>query len=485
MIEKLKNHIKENHLAFSLLVFISLFFLFQHYSQLAWDFAAYVLNAKALFYGGNYFELYRAPLTPIILAIFLIFGTLGEYLFVLFVSILFYFSCFKLSRVIYDRFFQKRKISSELLFFVFYLLTLNSIVFSFGTLVGTELLSLSFLILFLSSYFRNKVSGHFLALAFLTRYNFMLFIPLIFIRKDVKLILKDIGIFAAFCVPWFIWNFVNYGNWFASIIDSYSLNVYSRHAMIQPFNWLNLLKLIGWQLPLFIIGLVYSFFILLKRKNKGFPKVIIIFMFIFLLILFDTYSVPFKVFRYLFNLILPVAFFSLLGIMLIMTKWKKSKKIIIIVLLVIFAILFTINFGIANHRLGYKGLYSETADKLEDLELEECRIMTTLWVPQNYYSGNIYPLMIPIERSLDQKNMVLVFKGIVTMDDPYTEEDLEKHEPFFEDDVIMIFGDKETCMKKFDMYDKPHTNEHCKVLATKFGSLDGLAERSCNMINFK
>ena len=485
MIKKLKEHIMKNHLAFSLLVFVSFFFLFQHYSQLAWDFAAYVLNAKALFYGGNYFELYRAPLVPVILAVFLIFGTLGEYLFVLFVSILFYYSCFKLSGVIYDRFFQKRKVSFELLFFVFYLLTLNSIVFSFGTLVGTELLSLSFFILFLSFYFRNKVSGHWLALAFLTRYNFMLFIPLVFIRRDVRLILKDVGIFAVFCIPWFIWNFVNYGNWFASIIDSYSLNVYSRHDMIQPFNWFNVLKLIGWQLPAFVIGLVYSLFIFLKKNSKRFSKVIMIFLLIFLLILFDTYNVPFKVYRYLFNLVLPVAFFSLLGVMLIMTKWRNLKKIIVIVLLVVFVSIFTANLQMTYERLDYRELYPETAAKVENLGLENCRVLTTLWVPLNYYSGNIYPLLDPMALALKEKNIILIFRDITTVDDTYTDEDLVKYEPFFEDDIIMVFGDKDNCAKKFEMYDKPDTDEPCKVLSTKFGGLEDFAEKTCDMVNFK
>ena len=485
MIKKLKEHIMKNHLAFSLLVFVSFFFLFQHYSQLAWDFAAYVLNAKALFYGGNYFELYRAPLVPVFLAVFLIFGTLGEYLFVLFVSILFYYSCFKLSGVIYDRFFQKRKVSFELLFFVFYLLTLNSIVFSFGTLVGTELLSLSFFILFLSFYFRNKVSGHWLALAFLTRYNFMLFIPLVFIRRDVRLILKDVGIFAVFCIPWFIWNFVNYGNWFASIIDSYSLNVYSRHDMIQPFNWFNVLKLIGWQLPAFVIGLVYSLFIFLKKNSKRFSKVIMIFLLIFLLILFDTYNVPFKVYRYLFNLVLPVAFFSLLGVMLIMTKWRNLKKIIVIVLLVVFVSIFTANLQMTYERLDYRELYPETAAKVENLGLENCRVLTTLWVPLNYYSGNIYPLMTPIGEGLEQNNMVLIFKGITTMDDLFTEDNLRNNTVFFEDDVIIIFGYRETCLEKHEMFDEPNTLEFCRVLSTKFRSFDSFVENFCDMVNFK
>jgi len=201
-------------------------------------------------------------------------------------------------------------------------------------------------------------------------------------------------------------------------------------------------------------------------------------------ILFDTYTVPFKVYRYLFNLILPIAFFSLLGVTLIMIKWKKSKKAIIIILLIIFAILFTINFGIATHRMGYRDMYPETADKIENLGLDDCRVLTTLWVPLDYYAGNVYPLMIPIDRALEQNNIVLIFKGITTMDDTFTEEDLEKHEPFFEDDVIMIFGDRETCMKRFDMYDRPHTNEHCRVLSTKFSGFEGLVENVCNIINF-
>jgi len=73
IIEKTKIFIKENFLLASLFILSTLFFLIQHYFIFSWDFAAYLMNAKYLFYGGEYFEVYRAPIISLILGPLLIF----------------------------------------------------------------------------------------------------------------------------------------------------------------------------------------------------------------------------------------------------------------------------------------------------------------------------------------------------------------------------------------------------------------------------
>ena len=168
-LQKTKLFIKKNPLLTTLFVLSTLFFLVQHYFNFSWDFAAYIINAKYFFYGGNYFEVYRAPMISIILGPLLLLGKLAPYLYVLFVSILFCYSTKKLSDSLFEKYFYKYKIKKQTLNFLFYLFSLNIFVLIFGMVVGTELLALSFFQLFIAYFILNKKYGHFLALAFLSR----------------------------------------------------------------------------------------------------------------------------------------------------------------------------------------------------------------------------------------------------------------------------------------------------------------------------
>jgi len=482
----LKEHIKRHYLAFSLYLFITVYFLFQHFTLLSWDFSAYVLNARYLFYNGSYFELYRAPLTSIFLAIFMILGKLGEYIFIFFVSTLFYIGMYKLSRIIAERFFEK-KFSDGYVFFLFYFLSLGSFVFMYGTLVGTELLSLAFFILFLVNYLENKSSGHYLALAFLTRYNFIFFLPLLLIRKDIKKIIKDFVLFFIVSFPWFLWNFINYGNWFSSVIDSYFLNVYSRQHLIEAFNWLYLLHVFSWRLPLFIIGLIIATSLLMKNKNQKSGRIIVIFLLVFCIIFYDSYNIPFKVERYLFGLILPISFFSLLGLLWLIKKFRISKKLMILICFVYFITLFSIHIGITEKNLGDRDLYPNTAKIIYDQEIANCMIRSPIWVPVSYYTENVYFLDVTISDAVKRGDIVLIFKGIATFDDNFTRSEFENYKPFYEDDKILLFGDKDNCNEKFKVFNFVHKNDFCETFSYKFGKgqISEFAKGFCRLINFK
>lgn len=486
MIEKLKEHIGKHYLAFSLYILISVFLVFQHYAFLSWDFSAYVLNAKYLFYGGDYFELYRAPLVPVLLAIFMIFGKFGEFIYIFFVSTLFYIGMCKLSKIIAQKFFKNKSFEKEV-FVLFYLLSLGSFVFMYGTLVGTELLALAFFVLFLTSYFNNKLSGHYLALAFLARYNFMFFLPLLLFRKDIKKIIKDFVLFFIISFPWFLWNFINYGNWFSSIIDSYFLNVYSRQHLIEAFNWSYLLNILEWKLPFFIIGLIISIYLLIKSKNKESKKIILVFLFILGIILYDSFNTPFKVERYLFNLILPIAFFSLIGLLWLAKKWNISLKTIIVICFVIFAILFAVQTSIAGKHIDARNLYPDTAKVIYDENIEQCLIRSPVWVPVSYYTENVYYLDVAIPDAVKRGDIVLIFKGVTTFDDNFTDDELENYKSFYENNKIILFGDKENCNEKFEPFNFAHKDDFCETLSFKFGegTISRVAEKSCNLINFE
>ena len=108
----------------SILVFLISTFVFIYQRSLihSWDFSVYIMNARYLFYDGTYFELYRAPMVPFLLAIFNIFTeSLGKYLFVIFVSILFFISSVYLGKVLRKKLLIKIK-EEVFVFFSLYII---------------------------------------------------------------------------------------------------------------------------------------------------------------------------------------------------------------------------------------------------------------------------------------------------------------------------------------------------------------------------
>ena len=55
--ERIKDFISKNPLISILFLVSNIFFILQHYIHLSWDFSAYILNARYLFYDGSYFQL--------------------------------------------------------------------------------------------------------------------------------------------------------------------------------------------------------------------------------------------------------------------------------------------------------------------------------------------------------------------------------------------------------------------------------------------
>ena len=496
---KIKEGIKNNFLIIILFIISTSFFIFQHYNMLSWDFSSYVLNAKYLFYNGTYFEVYRAPMASFILGFFLLFKSISEYLYIIFVSSLFFYANIKLSTILFEKYFSKsienreniKNENKQLIIFVFYFFSLSYFVLLFGTQVGTELLGLAFFELFLAYFLNNKVSGHFLALAFLSRYNFMLFLPFLLLNKDYKKILKNILAFILVISPWLIFNYLTFGNFFTSIIDSYALNVFNRQDVAQQFRFISLLKPINWFLPLFLIGIFYSLMKIIKNRNKLIynDKEDWLFFAVFLLIIYDFYSTPFKINRYLFNLSLPIAFFSLSGTIFLRKMFKIPSKIIIIIFLIIF--LFT-SYGLylnyKNLRPEYNKFYDAAKD-IKELNIENCLILSPHWVLITYFTENVYPLGLNnLNESINRNEIILIFYKDTTIDDMFNINDIDKLPQILKTNNYVFLGKKgisnETCSKKY-VYNPPYVKNHCEIISTKFKKIgfDKLALKSCNLIN--
>ena len=297
---KYSTWLRSNYLIIIIFIISTSFFLLQHASILSWDFSSYVLNAQYLFYNGDYFELYRSPLVPLLLGLFMLIGIFGEYLFIIFVSLLFLYSNITLS----DTFFSKKGfISKEETRFIFYLFSLSEFVLIFATKVGTEMLALSLLSLLIAFVIKGKISGQFIALSFLSRYNGLYYFPFLFLYKNYKKILLNLVIAFVLIFPWLLFNFLTYGNWFASIIDSYALNIYFRLDRAEPFNVYSIFQLINWFAPFLLIGIGFAFYRLYKTKfNYDKNKILYLVLLFALLVFVDVISSPFKIDRYLFNL---------------------------------------------------------------------------------------------------------------------------------------------------------------------------------------
>ena len=489
---KIKTLSKENYLIISMFILSTLFFLVQHYFNFSWDFAAYLINAKYFFYGGNYFEVYRAPIISLILGPLLLFGKMTPYLYILLVSILFLYSTKKLSDALFEKYFYKYKIEKSYLNVLFYFFNLNIFVLIFGIIVGTEMLALSFFQIFLAYFILNKNSGHLLGLAFLTRYNFFIFLPFLLFNKSIKKIMKNLGLFFIVLFPWVFFNKIHWGNWFTSIADSFYLNILSRLDRVQPFQFSSLIDVANWLIPLVVLGVIISIRIFFKTKDKKLEdsKYPILFALIFLLFLYDIYSVPFKITRYMFNLILPISFFSTIGAIFISKTIKKRifRKVISLILSLIFLVSL-VTAGYYTYSLNdSQKMYYESAQEIKILDIEECQVLSTHWVPVNYYSGNVRFMASTIQEGLDKNDIMLIFYQHPTMDDKFISSEIDNYPQLAKTNDFVIIADrsttKENCIKSKG-YSSPMRQDSCEILSKKFKVvfLEKIFQKACEMLN--
>jgi hypothetical protein len=488
---RIKKFFIKNPLVLILYLFSTAFFLLQHYFDLSWDFAAYIINANYFFYGGNYIEIYRAPLISLILGVLKIFGFIGEYFYIFLILTLFLYAIINLSKTLYEKYFYKYKIEITKLNFLFYFFSLNFFLLSFGLLEGTELLGLSFFCLFLSNFLSNKTSGHYLALAFLSRYNFFIFILFLFFNRNIKKIAKNFFYFIILTLPWFIYNKIKWGNYFTSIADSFYLNLFSRLDRVEPFNVLFLIKPINWFFLFFILGLLVPIIILIRSKNKklSFYKFEIIFAVIFLLFVYDIYSIPFKVIRYMFNLTLPIAFFSTMGAIFIIKNLKENQKKIFTVILFIGFFISLIILADNYFKINEVDImYKEAALGINNLGLQNCQILSPHWVPVNYYSGNVRFMPYGIKEGIEKNEIILIFRGFPTIDDKFSQEEIYEYSTLKEEDTYLIFAKenitKDNCIPSIG-YENPMVSDSCEILSKKFNNkfLSLSTKKICNFLN--
>jgi len=426
---KIFNFFKENKIIFFIFAVSTCFYIYQHSLGIHWDFSSYSLNAQYLFANGSYFEWYRAPLTSFLIGIFTFFifpFWFAEYIYIIFVSSIFLFSCIK--------FAENFKFDITL----FYALISNPVLILTGVCIGTELLTLSFLLLFISCLFSDKSlhkipCGFSYALACLTRYSCFPYLILIFLSKNIKknifyLSLLILAIILTFS-PWFLFNFYETEHILTSISNSQALNIkYRWDYLVQEPSMMHFLVIGNLLIPFFIIGLIKSKF---NRKNFAILLVLIITVFSYLI-------TPVKECRYLFNLFLPLAYFSYLSV----KKIKNSK--IFFSFLSLIPILFLLSLNIFGFSIDY---LNPPKKEFYDLNLSyNCTLASNQWVPLNYlgYHSKHAPREPEINEYIDKGYKIVIYYG--PEPDYSTNLSFLKEFPIIEEtNYYIILGDADKC----------------------------------------
>jgi hypothetical protein len=481
---------KENIYTTIIFLIVTSFFLIQHSVLLSWDFSSYTLNSQYIFSNGDYYEVYRAPLAPILLAPTILFGPIAEYIFIIQTSIIFLVSCILFSDAIRERFSVLRSLEKEFIRFIFYILILTPFTIFYATQAGTELLALSFLILFASEIIKGRTSGYLLALGFLTRYNLIYFTPFLILNKKPKTILKNILSFLLLTIPWFLYNQTRFGNLFTSIVDSYALNIYLRKSLVETFNIFAPFNVMGITTVFVAIGLIFALHTLIKNKKLNAVTLIILFLIAITgLIIYDYASTPFKITRYLFNLTFPAAFFATLGIAFLTNSERKLKPVLFLILIFLFAFQTTALFSQTIKSQEISKPYYDAARDLKILGLANCSIQSPHWVPIRYLGGKVDPLEDTHFLKLISQNItILIFNDRPTYDHTFTSEYTQGFQKIYETNEYMFIGNpnitKETCAPP-PIATKPLIKNHCEILSEKFAefNLKPLAYKTCLFLN--
>ncbi|MEM4647865.1 MAG: hypothetical protein QXO12_00945 [Candidatus Pacearchaeota archaeon] len=400
---KIKKLFKDKVELFIFLIsfFIALtFFLFQT-RIFSWDFSVYVMNGEYFLNKSDYFEWLRPPLVPFIFMIFRIFSRkFAIYSFIIFSTILYFFSL----KLFHDKFLKNIKNSWS-----FYLFAINPYILLRGVGIGTELVSLSFIILFVVFAF-SASSFIFLGLSMLTRYSNIILLPTILLSKNIKKILMALIIIFFVFLPWLLINYIFTGHALTSIGDYYALNSLEQAPPKFDLNLLffHLVLTININFPFLILGILNISKILKNEKKLIITLILISFLTLFIYMI--TYL---KQERFLFNLSLLIFYLSVHGFNFI-EKTKKSNltKVSIVILLLIISPLssFIILDKFTTHIVKEEKIIKEIINKVDN-----CTIVSDLWVYFNWYGKKAIPPVFgssyKINSAVNEGYNIILFKN--------------------------------------------------------------------------
>jgi len=497
---KLFDFTLKNKYLILMFIIITIYFIIQYLFVFSWDFISYVLNAKYWFAHGLYFEIFRPPLASFIIGIFgVILGyPLAEIAFIIFANFLFLIACTLLA--------------NELKFnrYVFYLLFFSYFVLFYGLINGTELLSIAFLLFGIYFILRNNwISGFFIGLSALTRYTGIVFGVLLLFHKGIKNKIYALILFSLTFIPWFVYNKIEFGNFFQSIADQYFQNVVNRIGLEQAPK---LTHFISPQSIFFIFTLIGLFFVIYKlikhwNTDSVFGKINLIMLIILVYTIYSYFSIPFKHPRYLFTIMLPIAYFTYIGINEIYVWFNRKKKeknislsnskliswiiffsVIVTCILIIFVI-YTTNDNLKLR--SEKGIHV-----IYDQNLVHCLMYSNNWIFYPYLDSNI--VLLPIEiysNKLEEYKNKVLFLEKQSIPSYQLKELSESLSIMYQDDFYIVFGSQDKCINRDNYYvqfndifkqniivytiDNRYT-EPCNILFHKVSFI----ENTCKFINY-
>ncbi len=502
---KINEFILKNKI-FLLIYLVSLsFFIIQHYWNLSWDFQVYLLNGDFWFNNGFYFEPSRPPVLPFTLGLFsLIFNSvIVQYLYIVLITTFFAFTTYILAK------------SLKLNPILFYIISLNPFLLFYGLFDGTELLTIAFTEL--AIYFivkKSYWSGLFVALAGLSRYTAILFFPIIFLHLKMKTIIKSFLLYALPFAIWFIYNFSKWGNFFYSISDQYALNVLFRSYTIQPIVFNHFAIVLNILLPFVIVGVIIKLVAFFKDINytkeilqsiwKTIKKRRIELIFLFLLIysIRIYVTVPFKIPRYLFYILLPGFYYAYFGFkitydkVILRLKIKLINKKIIVSVLLLILIFFSFYSGLTEIRkVKSPTSITQIEFDLAELNMNDCLILSNDW-PNLIYHGidsKMFPREELFDRRIEEGYKVLFF--IPSSEPKYANKPEFLEKPIIlERDGYILFGNNNECVT-LDKYEGSYLGRlHDEILELHNEEINinpclilfhshSLFEKTCNLIN--
>ena len=419
----------------ALYVLSTLFFVYQHTTGISWDFAVYVLNAKYMFGGGFYFEWERAPLMPFILFL-LSFGgyLLAEYLYIIFVSGLFCLACVSLA--------AKSGLDRDL----FYALMLNPFVLNYGLMAGTELLTLSLLMLSMA-FIGGRRSSVFLGLGVLARYTSLAYLPLMLFKRSLREVLLGLALIAVLFAPWLWYNQAVKGHPLYSFVSSYFLNITAKDSVfVEP-----VLARANTLLWVCVILLLLTLWLRCRRGFGEFGYMMLAFT---VLSSFTYWGVTVKEIRYLFNLILPAGYFTayVLGKFTVKRDYARKALCALIVLMSFTATPFFIALYLPP------GFY----DGVEAVR-GDCMVTSNLWPHLNYLGVQTQPnpWQDEIRGSIGEGRRVLLYMSpkVAEPDYRFNRTFIETLPVIEENQNYILLGDGGKCAPK-ERVDKPYMEHY-------------------------
>ena len=176
------------------------------------------------------------------------------------------------------------------------------------------------------------LAGCFLSISILTRFEYLLLIPLTIINIVLfrekynfeKIIFLSSG-FVVFMLPFLVWQHLTYGSPFSVFLKQARVT-WRFFGIEMPWNYYftNFFGLAS----IFALGLLPWIFFKLKERKISKQEIFLVWWFVLPFIFFSM--MPYKELRYVFKTIVPIILFSSVGILQLFEKIKFKKIVIVI-----------------------------------------------------------------------------------------------------------------------------------------------------------